>query len=76
MHSVTKEYADQSMISLEKNQVKFSGAAEVVGKLYRTRQRKQSNITEAEEAGENFFIECGSEVPKSKFCDGYGTEQP
>lgn len=46
--NLTTDYVDLNHICLEKNEVKFSGAGSVVGKLYRKRQKEQSQVTQAD----------------------------
>jgi len=65
---LTKEYVDSGIITLKKNEVKFSGAAKLVGKLYQMKKTVSDK---------SFCIECGNELtPKSKFCHNCGTKQP
>lgn len=79
----TKKYVNEDLITLENDEVKFSGAGKAVGKLYRTRQKEQPKVTKAEQvdskkagSGKLFCIECGKELPSgSKFCNGCGTKQ-
>ena len=65
---LTKEYVDSGLISLKKNEIKFSAAAKLVGELYQMKKTVPDQC---------FCIECANVLtPKSKFCHNCGAKQP